>query len=182
MKQQLKADASGAGDFSADRSTASKMISIANPMNAGSTMMGKVTGSNKYKAHDGAPLYFPSAKSAALRSHSGVKSVIPPARARWWWCRPQPRPWWGGSCGAAVGVAAFALGRPPAALTRPLSACACFRSALHLPSRRFKVYRIDSPDDISDPIIIVFKLDLSSKRLRTNNPAAVSQKVSAACR
>ena len=81
MKQQLKADASGAGDFSADRSTASKMISIANPMNAGSTMMGKVTGSNKYKAHDGAPLYFPSAKSAALRSHSGVKSVIPP-RAR----------------------------------------------------------------------------------------------------
>lgn len=115
VKQQLKADASGAGDFSADRSTASKMISIANPMNAGSTMMGKVTGSNKYKAHDGAPLYFPSAKSAALRSHSGVK---------------------------------------------------------------FKVYRIDSPDDISDPIIIVFKLDLSSKRLRTNNPAAVSQKVS----
>ena len=40
------------------------------------------------------------------------------------------------------------------------------------------MYRIDSPDDISDPVIIVFKLDLSTKQLRTNNPAAVSQKLS----
>jgi hypothetical protein len=40
------------------------------------------------------------------------------------------------------------------------------------------VYRVDSPEDISDPIIIVFKLDLSAKRLRTNNPAHVSQRAS----
>jgi hypothetical protein len=73
VKQQLKADNSRAADFSADRSVASKMISIANPMNAGSKAMGKVTGSNRYRAHEGAPLYFPGARSAALRSHSGVK-------------------------------------------------------------------------------------------------------------
>ena len=40
------------------------------------------------------------------------------------------------------------------------------------------VYRVDSPEDVSDPITIIFKLDLSAKTLRVSNPAALSQKMS----
>jgi|EP01044_Picomonas_judraskeda_P024275 hypothetical protein len=48
---------------------------------------------------------------------------------------------------------------------------------------KFLVYRVDSPEDISDPIPIIFKLTLSVAKptLRTSNPAHPSQKLSRKC-
>ena len=85
--------------------------SVANPLST----IAKASGSRK--ADVAAPLYFPGARSSALRSHSGVK---------------------------------------------------------------FMVFRVDSPEDVSDPIPIIFKLklDLSKPTLRTSNPAHASQKLS----
>lgn len=86
-------------------------LATGNPLNA----MAKASGSRTADA--AAPLYFPGARSAALRTHAGVK---------------------------------------------------------------FLVFRVDSPDDLSDPIPIIFKLslDLSNPTLRTSNPAHSSQKLS----
>ena len=81
-------------DASSEKGLKSKTMTVANPMN----MVNKVTG--QATGHDAAPLYFPGAKSAALRSHAGVK---------------------------------------------------------------FIVWRVDSPEDVSDPIKILFKLDLANK-------------------
>eukprot|EP01043_Picozoa_sp_COSAG02_P024806 COSAG02_NODE_1370_length_13018_cov_50.973218_9_plen_741_part_00 len=112
LATQAKANLSAAGtgaQFDASKSGKSRVVSIANPMNA----ISKATGGRR--SDTAAPLYFPGAKSAALRNHSGVK---------------------------------------------------------------FKVYRVDSPEDVSAPITIIFKLDLAAKTLRTSNPAAPSQKMS----
>ena len=108
---KLNAAASSPDKFDnrAEKGAKAKVLSIANPMNT----VSRATGGRK--ADVAAPLYFPGAKSTALRSHSGVK---------------------------------------------------------------FVVYRVDSPEDVSDPITIIFKLDLSAKTLRVSNPAALSQKMS----
>ena len=113
LAAQAKANTAGATagqfDANAEKGSRARVLSIANPMNA----VSRATGSRR--SDTAAPLYFPGAKSTALRNHAGVK---------------------------------------------------------------FKVYRVDSPEDISDPITIIFKLDLAAKQLRTSNPSAASQKVS----
>ena len=113
LAAQAKANTAGATagqfDSKAEKGSRARVLSIANPMNA----VSRATGSRR--SDTAAPLYFPGAKSTALRNHAGVK---------------------------------------------------------------FKVYRVDSPEDISDPITIIFKLDLAAKQLRTSNPSAASQKVS----
>lgn len=35
---------------------------------------------------------------------------------------------------------------------------------------RFEVFRVESPEDVSDPLKIIFELDLSSRKLSTSNP------------
>lgn len=110
LAAQAKANAAAAGEGEKfDGPGKSRVLSIANPMNA----ISKATGGRR--SDTAAPLYFPRAKSAALRNHAGVK---------------------------------------------------------------FKVYRVDSPEDVSGPLLIIFKLDLATKTLRTSNPAAASQKMS----
>ncbi len=94
-----------------DRFEGTPRSETANPLSA----IAKATGSRAADA--AAPLYFPGARSAALRDHAGVK---------------------------------------------------------------FLVFRVDSPENLSDPIPIIFKLslDLSRPTLRTSNPAHTSQKLS----
>ena len=96
-------------DSKAEKGAKARVMSIANPMNA----VSRATGG--HKGDEAAPLYFPGAKSTALRNHAGVN---------------------------------------------------------------FVVYRVESPEDVSDPIRIIFKLDLTDKTLRTSNPSAPSQKFS----
>ena len=108
-KAQVQAEASESFNAKGEKGIKAKTLTIANPMN----MVNKVTGSAK--GNVAAPLYFPGAKSSALRNHAGVK---------------------------------------------------------------FLVYRVDSPEDLTDPITIMFKLDLANKVLRTSNPAAPSQRMS----
>jgi endonuclease/exonuclease/phosphatase family metal-dependent hydrolase len=109
-RAQVKAEGIGDGfDASSEKSLKSKTLTIANPMNT----INKMTSATR--GNDSCPLYFPGAKSAALKRHSGVK---------------------------------------------------------------FIVYRVDSPEDLSDPITIQIKLNLAEKTLRTSNPAAASQRMS----